>query len=326
MKHCKSCRRDLETSAYNDNQKTCRECLNKRKNKKLTIEQCHEFAKTKGGLCLSTEYTDNKTKMDWDCAEGHQWTATFNHIKNSGQCCAVCAGKKKLTIEECKQLAKSKGGKCLSTEYKCNNTKMSWECSAGHQWDSNFDHIKRGSWCPECAGQKRLTIEQCRDFAQSKNGLCLSTEYKNIDEKMSWQCSKNHIWTTRYNDIKNNGTWCPNCASHKSEKLCREIFEDLLLEPFSTKRPPFLEGLELDGFNESLNIAFEYNGKQHYEFNKRFHNNDPEEFEQQKARDKKKNAICQKRGLNLIIVPYQYDFRNPEEMRDFIFNEIWKIS
>ena len=33
MKHCKSCRRDLETSAYTGNRKTCNECLNKRKYK-----------------------------------------------------------------------------------------------------------------------------------------------------------------------------------------------------------------------------------------------------------------------------------------------------
>ena len=142
---------------------------------------------------------------------------------------------------------------------------------------------------------------------------------------MSWQCSEKHIWSATFNNIKNHSKWCPNCSSFRSEKLCREIFEDLLLEPFNKIRPQWLDKLELDGYNESLNIAFEYNGKQHYEFIKHFHNN-IEIFEQQKARDKKKYAICQKRGLNLIIIPYQYDFRNPEEMREFIFNELSKIS
>ena len=327
MKHCKSCRRDLETSAYNDNQKTCCDCLNKRKNnKKHTIEECHEFAKSKGGKCLSTEYTDNKTKMNWKCGKNHIWSATFHNIKDSGQWCIICSGNAKHTIEECHEFAKTKSGLCLSEIYTSSLSKMSWECSEKHQWITTFNSIKNvGTWCLECAGKKKHTIEECREFAKNKNGKCLSESYVNFQTRMNWECDKNHQWQTTFNCIKS-GNWCPNCASHKSEKLCRGIFEDLLLEQFPTKRPKWLEGLELDGINESLNIAFEYNGIQHYEFNKRFHNNDPEEFELQKARDKKKYAICQKRGLNLIIIPYQYDYTNPEEMREFIFNELWKIS
>jgi hypothetical protein len=323
MKHCKSCRRDLETSAYNDNQKTCAECLNKRK--RHTIEECREFAKTKGGLCLSDNYVNANTKMNWQCGKEHRWQTAFNCIKNNGRWCAECAGRKKLTIEDCSEFAKSKDGLCLSPEYEGNKTQMSWQCGEKHQWITTFHNIKnQGTWCAICAGTKKHSIEECREFAKSKGGLCLSTEYEDNKTQMSWQCGEKHQWQTTFHHIKN-GTWCPNCASHKSEKLCREIFEDLLLEPFLTKRPKWLEGLELDGYNKDLNIAFEYNGKQHYEFIKHFHNN-IEKFEQQKNRDKKKYAICQKRDLNLILVPYQYDYRNPEEMRNFIFNELWKIS
>ncbi len=240
--------------------------------------------------------------------------------------CNTCRNnRRKYTIEDCKRFAEEKGGLCLSETYVNAHYIMNWKCDKNHQWNAAFHDINRSHWCIVCAGKKKHSIEQCRKFAESKGGKCLSETYVNAGTKMKWKCSKNHIWITRYRDIKN-GHWCSTCNSHKSEKLCRGIFEDLLLEPFNTIRPEWLERLELDGYNEDLNIAFEYNGKQHYEFNKRFHNNDPEEFEQQKARDIKKYSICQKRGLNLIIVPYQYDYRNPEEMREFIFNEIWKIS
>ena len=348
MKHCKSCRRDLETSAYNDNQKTCCECLNKRKGKTITIEQCHEFAKTKSGKCLSTEYINTRTKMNWkciknhqwittfvsiksgswcqscagktkhtieecrefaisknglclsteyknsreqmswECTEGHQWSAIFDNVKNQGTWCLICSGNSKPTIEECREFAKNKGGNCLSSEYYYNKSEMNWQCSEGHIWSVKFNTIKSGHWCPECVGCKKHTIEDCREFAKSKNGLCLSAEYKCNKTKMNWQCSQGHQWTASFHSIKNHSNWCPNCSSFKSEKLCREIFEDLLLEPFNKIRPQWLEGLELDGYNENLNMGFEYNGIQHYEFNKHFHNDDPEIFEQQKNRDKKK--------------------------------------
>ena len=96
----------------------------------------------------------------------------------------------------------------------------------------------------------------------------------------------------------------------------------MLLEQFPTKRPTWLDGLELDGYNENLNIAFEYNGKQHYEFIKHFHHDDPDNFERQKVRDIKKYSICQKRGLKLIIIPYQYDHTTPDEMREFILSKL----
>ena len=140
MKHCKSCRRDLETSAYNDNQKTCCECLQKRKYKRLTIEQCHEFAESKGGKCLSTEYKNNNTKMNWKCSKNHIWSANFNSIKNKRRWCPSY-GNTKLTIEERHEFAKTKSGLCLSEGYVNAYTKMSWQCSENHIWNATFHNL-----------------------------------------------------------------------------------------------------------------------------------------------------------------------------------------
>ena len=107
--------------------------------------------------------------------------------------------------------------------------------------------------------------------------------------------------------------------------MCREIMEKYLLEPFPNTRPDFLEGLELDGYNEELNIAFEYNGKQHYEYIPHFHRNGEEDFETQKERDRKKYRICREKKINLIIIPYQYDYTTPDELDDFIYTELCKI-
>ena len=92
-------------------------------------------------------------------------------------------------INNCRDLAYSKGGKCLSLHYKSNITKMKWECKEGHIWETTFKIIKKNSWCPTCnkiiSGKKRkgtknnkLTIQYCRDLAKQKKGECLSEEYK----------------------------------------------------------------------------------------------------------------------------------------------------
>ena len=54
-----------------------------------TIEEMQELAESRGGKCLSNEYINNQTKLKWQCAEGHEWEAISNCIKN-GQWCPHC--------------------------------------------------------------------------------------------------------------------------------------------------------------------------------------------------------------------------------------------
>ena len=129
--------------------------------KKLTIEEMHKIAEEKGGECLSTEYIDGKTKLEWMCAEGHTWEAVPDSIKNAGSWCSKCfAENLALTIEEMQEIATERGGKCLSTEYVDSGRNLEWVCSEGHTWMATPSSIKHsGSWCSICAGNETLTIE-----------------------------------------------------------------------------------------------------------------------------------------------------------------------
>ena len=329
LKRCSRCKCEIMLETYfSKNRKgeyfsTCDAC--RASKVKITLDMCKQVAESKGGECLSTEYKNANATMEWKCSEGHQWKTKFSHIKNGTWCKKCVSISQRLTIEDCKQFADERGGMCLSDEYKNEKTKMQWRCSKNHEWQAIFNSIKSGKWCAHCAGIAPLTIDKCQQFAISKGGECLSTEYNNSKTKLLWECDKGHRWEARFDNIKFKGYWCPSCASGRSERMCREIIEKYLLEPFPTKKPDFLEGLELDGYNEELNIAFEYNGIQHYEYIPHFHRNGEQDFETQKARDRKKYRICRERKINLIIIPYQYDHTTPDELDDFIFTELCKI-
>ena len=89
---------------------------------------------------------------------------------------------------------------------------MTWKCHQGHIWSSPFHNIKNsGSWCPYCAGIAKLTLEDAKEIALSRSGECLSIEYKNIDEPLTWRCQFNHQWQNTLYHIKNRKQWCPFC-------------------------------------------------------------------------------------------------------------------
>lgn len=124
----------------------CPECSNR---KKLTIEDMISIAEKRGGKCLSEIYSPT-TPLIWQCAKGHVWAALSNNVKR-GQWCRKCSGSFKLTIEEMKQIAKDKGGECLSNQYKDNKTKLRWNCHLGHEWAATPNNIKsKRQWCPTC--------------------------------------------------------------------------------------------------------------------------------------------------------------------------------
>jgi hypothetical protein len=114
------------------------------------ILEMHKIAFAKGGKCLSHCYVNSKMKLLWQCEKGHQWFATPFSIKVRKSWCPYCAGNQPLGVNAMHVLARERGGKYLSKEYKNCKTKMLWQCKHGHRFQSTPDNIKQGRWCPHC--------------------------------------------------------------------------------------------------------------------------------------------------------------------------------
>ena len=119
--------------------------------KKLTLDDCKKVAEEHGGECLSTEYSNIRTNMKWKCKYGHIWEVSFRNILYRDTWCPHCANNNKYSLDYCKNIARERGGECLSTEYINSLTNMRWRCKEGHEWDVPLANIKnRKSWCPKC--------------------------------------------------------------------------------------------------------------------------------------------------------------------------------
>jgi hypothetical protein len=98
----------------------------------------------------------------------------------------------------------------------------------------------------------------------------------------------------------------------RKEACCAQILEDIYGKPFVSVRPNFLKNpetqrnIEIDCYNDELQIGLEYQGEQHYHY-------PPEnpkikmtydQFIDQIRRDRYKVDACDAAGVYLITVPY----------------------
>src|SRR3989344_3659633 len=132
----------------------------------------------------------------------------------------------KLTIAEMHKIATKRGGKCLSEKYINSSTKLKWQCVKGHHWEALSYNIKKGHWCPKCAGISPLTLEEMNKIAVEHGGKCLSEEYINTETKLEWQCENGHQWEAKPSHIKA-GHWCPKCGRIESGNKQRGDIEEM---------------------------------------------------------------------------------------------------
>jgi len=195
-------------------------CLECSGSKKKNIYDMQHLAKMRGGKCVSTEYINNKTKLKWQCNQGHIWEAAPSSVA-SRTWCPICGQKKshesnKLTIAEMQLIAQNRNGKCLSKKYIDSKSKLKWQCEDGHVWNATVSNVMRGAWCPECAGNKKPDISSMNRIANERGGKCLSSQYINSRTKLKWQCKNGHTWEAIPDNVKR-GSWCPVCVGRHQD-------------------------------------------------------------------------------------------------------------
>ncbi len=297
----------------------------------FTIDDMQRAARKRGGLCLSDRLLNGgHSLLKWRCAKGHVWNTKAANVRSGHWCpkCAIIRGAdlRRTPISEMQELARAKGGVCLSKKYKNSKTKLKWKCDKGHIWMTYPPDIKEGHWCQVCGGSSRKNIKDMQLLAKKKGGICLSTQYVNTKSKLKWQCRKGHIWETPAGNVMS-GTWCPYCRWFVSEKICRAFFEKFLNNKFPKSRPSWLLSsngirLELDGYSEKLKLAFEFQGPQHYKnYPKYYHSK--VNLNHIKKNDARKRILCKRNNVKLIVVPWQ---KNLSTLNQVIIAELSKAQ
>src|SRR6185369_11759037 len=67
----------------------CKFCAYRRK-VIWTIEDMKKIAQNRNGYCLSTEYINIHTRLDWQCIKGHLWQAKPSYVIYNNTWCPYC--------------------------------------------------------------------------------------------------------------------------------------------------------------------------------------------------------------------------------------------
>ena len=198
--------------------------------KKYDLRWCQDYAKSRGGVCLSVEYKGTLTALEYRCAEGHEFSARpTKHIYDASWC-PTCLAAKPVPEAEVRALVAAKGFTLIG-DFNGSNKKMLLQCQNGHHWYctlTNFKHTKHG--CPECSKTandfvrsktRKYSIADLRGMAKARLGECLSmadapNRYMVATvERGRFRCADGHEWETPFGSIVY-GHWCPQCAINAS--------------------------------------------------------------------------------------------------------------
>jgi hypothetical protein len=148
--HRWQCEAGHEWDSTPRNVKASNWCLVCRGQQPGRIDELQAVAAARGGRCVSTEYVDARTRLEWECAEGHRWFALPSSVKSRTWCPVCrCSPRRFANLEA---LARRHGGRCLATPYHRGATEaLTFECSKGHTWLALPDRIVGGEWCPVCS-------------------------------------------------------------------------------------------------------------------------------------------------------------------------------
>jgi len=287
--------------------------------KKLKYCDVKKYIENFGYKLVSENYENSHSKLNLICNIGHDVKMNFNNFQQ-GQRCSMCVGVKKHTYKNIKEYIESFGYRLISKKYHYNKTKLKIICSDGHGFYMTYNNFQRGHRCPVCAGNKKCSYSQVKQYIEEFGYQLVSNEYRNNKTKLDLVCPKGHFFETKYGSFRN-GRRCPECAksmvTSKGEKevlnFVQSVYNGRIIENDRAQIINPLTGrfLELDIFLPELNKAIEYNGEWwHSKKNAKY-------------RDNQKQDQCKNKGIDLLVIEEKswMEYKNYNMINSFICEE-----
>ena len=275
--------------------------------KKTTEEYKAELKSINPNIEVLEEYKTAQTKILHKCLICGFERRMNPHavLRNPG--CPKCCNRK--TTEEYKAELKSINPniECLE-EYVTAHVKILHKCLAcNFKWEVAPTHILNGTNCPICSNRKRKTTEEYKAELKSINpNIEVLEKYINNETKILHKCLIcGNTWSIVPRNIIS-GQGCPHCNSSKGEKAIKIFLTENKIDYIPQKKFKDCRDknpLPFDFYLPELNIAIEYQGRQHYEAIEHF--GGEKQLHLQRHHDWMKRKYCRDKDITLITISYK---------------------
>lgn len=234
---------------------------------------------------------------------------------------------KKGKTEDILPLIRARKGECLSP-YILNTLHIEVKCEVGHTWKITPKNLKKGHWCPFCAGIIKNNLEEIQKQCRLKGGKCLSLKYHNAHQKLEFECCFGHRWFQKYNNIQQ-GNWCPICAKPGEKQkqiydICKKTFKQMNVfynfRGFEWLKSGSYNRQEIDIFikdpKSDFSLAIEYDGPQHFKPCSLFGGVETFKYVRRKDREKNKKIKNHPQDVKYFI---RFNYKD-KITEDFIIN------
>ena len=269
-------------------------------------------------------YINNKTKVCIICPiHGDFLQTPHEHLKGNG--CPKCSKKHKLNtnifITKSNEIHNNKYD-YSKVKYVNTDTKVCIICPEhGEFWQTPHSHLN-GNGCPKCYGNLIKTNDE---FITESNIVhhnfynYSKINYINNKTKVCIICPiHGEFWQSPQNHIKGQG--CPKCANENNiseNKIYEYIKDNINRRIVKQKKFKWLNGKSLDIYIPSMNIAVEYQGRQHFVPVSIY--GGEKHFLKQKQRDIDKYNECKEHNIKLFYFSKEKEI--PNEYLDIIYTE-----
>ena len=270
------------------------------------------------GLTKDSKLGDN---VEVSCKNNHSRNLKVINVHNFNYNCEKC-NSNKIKNKAIEKSAEENNYTIIGlTSNSDPNDVITVSCENDHSFEIDIKGMYKFNYkCKNCKSDS--IINEAKQIAKQRAGLCLSNIYEGYDVKLKWSCYYGHEFTATFTKVKD-GVWCSSCHIYIGESISRKILETLFDVEFIKVRPKWLKEFELDGYCENVivndktfKIAFEYQGRQHYEYIECW-NETTEDFEKRKERDKEKVIMCKENNVVLIVIPYTIKLK---DLQNFIMD------
>jgi hypothetical protein len=178
-------------------------------------------AKEKIYVVPGQQYLGYNTKMQFMCESKHKWFTRPGDTWNNDSGCPHCAGIIKRDTLEAFTEIKTKWSKLtINGNYDTllgRRETISVTCEGGHTWDTNYERLITGHYCPHCYGNANYTQDSFITKLKSVTpNITVRGQYIRAQSPIDVSCNVcNHKWKPRPGNLLN-GYGCPNCSKNNT--------------------------------------------------------------------------------------------------------------